>query len=310
MKFTKWLLGIILAIGVYSVIIFLSDFSTLIHNLQNVKLEYVLLGVIVIFSGLIVRAFRWNMMIKMLDIKIDLKSSILIYFCGTAFGLSPGRLGEVAKSLYLKRLVNAPLSKTAPTIIVERFLDVFAILILALSASILIGIENNVIFLGYVALGIFLFLIYQKKYLIKILEKTSSIPLLRKISQKLITSIDIIFLLLKPKMFAKTIFLSLVAWVIESLVIYFVLQSFNIDLDVIKSVFIYVISSLIGSSSFLPGGIGTTEGGLLALFHLENISYDNAIAPILVIRIIVLWMTIIFGIIINRLTEITILKNK
>ena len=310
MKFTKWLLGIILAIGVYSVIIFLSDFSTLVHNLQNIKLEYVLLGIVAIFSGLIVRAFRWSLMIKMLDVKINLKASTLVYLCGTAFGLSPGRLGEVAKSLYLKRLVNTPISKTAPTIIVERFLDVFAILIIALSSSLLIGIENNIIFLGYVALGIFLFLIYQKKYLIKILEKTSSIPLLRKISQKLIPSVDIIFHLLKPKIFAKTFSLSILAWLIESLVIYFVLKSFDINLSVIKSSFIYVISSLIGSSSFLPGGIGTTEGGLLALFHLENISYDNAIAPILVIRIIVLWMTIIFGIIINRLTEITILKNK
>jgi len=310
MKFRKWLLGIILAIGVYSIIIFLSDFSILVHHLQNVKMEYVLLGVLAIFSGLIVRSFRWNLMIRELGIQINLKSSILIYLCGTAFGLSPGRLGEVAKSHYLKRLVDAPISKTAPTIIIERFLDVFAILIIALSSVLLIGEKHQEILLGYIAVGIFLLLIYKKKHLIKILKKAESIPVLKRISNNLIPSIDIIFLLLKPKIFAKTFFLSALSWLIESLVVYLVLKSFNIDLSIIKSAFIYVVSSLIGSSSLLPGGIGTTEGGLLAFFLWENIKYDDAIGPIIVIRILVLWMTIIFGIIVNRLTEMTILKNK
>ena len=311
MKSSRWLLGIILAIVVYSIIIVFSDSEILFRNLQSVKIEYIMIAVIVVFLGLILRAFRWHLMIKTLDVDIKLKPSMLIYYCGTAFGLSPGRLGEVIKAHYLKRLVNTPVSKTAPTIIVERFLDVLAILIIAASFFLLLEVQNEIfITLGFIAIVIFLILIYQKKYLKRLFEKIHYLPLIGKFSQKLNISVDIIFLLLKPKIFAKTLFLTIVSWLFESLVVYFVLKSFGIDMEVIKSIFIYMISSLIGTASFLPGGIGGIEAGFLGFFLLEGISYDDAIGPILVIRILILWMVIIFGIIVNRITEMTILKNK
>jgi len=311
MKWSRWLLGIILAIGVYSIFIIFSDGAILVQNLQKIKVEYIMLGVLVIFVGLILRAFRWHLMIKKLEVDIDWKPSMLIYFCGLAFALTPGKLGEVIKVHYLKRLVNAPVSKTAPTIIVERFFDIFAIMIIGLSSLLLIGIRNELVIIsGFIAIAVFLILFYKKKYLIKFLERIQSIWLIGKISQKLIPSIDIVYILLKPKIFVKLALLTITAWLIESLVIYFVLKSFEIDIGVIKSMFINVISSLVGTASFLPGGIGGIEAGLLGFFLLEGISYDDAIGPILLIRIIVLWMTIIFGIIINRIVEMTILKNK
>jgi len=64
MKWSGWLLGIILAIGVYSIFIIFSDGAILVQNLQKIKVEYVMLGVLVIFVGLILRAFRWHLMIK------------------------------------------------------------------------------------------------------------------------------------------------------------------------------------------------------------------------------------------------------
>ena len=311
MKWSGWLLGIILAIGVYSIFIIFSDGAILIQNLQKIKVEYVMLGVLVIFVGLILRAFRWQLMLKKLEVDINWKPSMLIYFCGLAFALTPWKLGEVIKVHYLKRFVNVPESKTAPTIIVERFFDIFAILIIGVSTLLLIGFQNELVIVsGFIAIAVFLILIYKKKYLIKFLEKIQSIRFIGKISQKLIPSIDIIYILLKPKIFAKLALLTIVTWLVESLVIYFVLKSFEIEIEVIKSIFIYVISSLVGTASLLPAGIGGIEAGLLGFFLLEGISYDDAIGPILLIRIIVLWMTIIFGIIINRIVEMTILKNK
>ncbi len=56
--------------------------------------------------------------------------------------------------------------------------------------------------------------------------------------------------------------------------------------------------------------MGGIEVWLLVFFLFAGILYDDAIGAILLIRIIVLWMTIIFGIIINRIVEMTILKNK
>ena len=310
MKSSYWLFVIILAITVYTIIVIISDIETLVDHLQSAKIEFILLGVFVVFVGLIPRSFRWYLMIRELGIKVDWKPVIPIYFSGLAFGLSPGRLGEVAKSIYLKRLIDAPIQKTAPTIIVERLLDVIAVLVISLSAFLLIGEKHIMIIISFFILLICLFLIYKKTYLIKILNKTQRIPFLGKFSNNLIATIDIIFVLLKPKLFIKMLILSVISWMIESLVVYFVLKAFDIDLSIIRSAFIYVTSSLVGAASFLPGGIGTTEGGFIGLFLLENIPYQEAIGPVIIIRSITLWLLIIFGIIIGKLTEMFILKKE
>lgn len=310
MKFSSWVLPIILAIAVYTVFLFISDFAIISDNLQKIKLEYIIPAIIFVFIGLVIRAIRWRLMLQNLEIELNLKSSIAIYFCGTAFGLSPGRLGEVVKSHYLKRLLDVPVKRTAPTIIVERFMDVFAILVIALIAFILIGINHPAVFFGCVLLVVFLIIIYKKEILIRIINKIKPLPLIGKVSNNISDSIDVIYTLLKPKIFIKTLLLSILSWFLESLVIYFVLKSFGIDLSIIKSAFIFVITSLIGSASFLPGGLVTTEGSLVALLLFEGISYNDVVVPIIIIRIITLFMTISFGILINRITEITILKGK
>lgn len=310
MKFSKWILPIILGIVVYTIFLIISDISLIIENIQKIKLEFVVLAIIFVFMGLVIRAIRWNIMLQELEINIGLKSSMALYFCGTAFGLSPGRLGEVVKSHYLKRLANVPIKKTAPTIIVERFMDVFAILVIALIAFFLIGINHEAVYIGYILLAGFLIIIYKKEILVKIINKTKNFPLIGRVSDNISESIDIIYHLLKPKIFFTTGLLSILSWFIESFVIYFVLKSFDIDLSIIKSAYIFVITSLIGSASFLPGGLATTEGSLVALFLFEGIPYNEAVGPIIIIRLITLFMTISFGILINRITEMTILKGK
>ncbi len=291
-------------------IVIISDFEILVEHLQTAKIEFILLGGFVVFVGLIPRSFRWYLMIRELGIKVDWKPVIPIYLSGLAFGLSPGRLGEVAKSIYLKRLVDAPIQKTAPTIIVERLLDVIAVLVISLLAFLLIGEKHVMIIVSFFILMICLFLIYKKIYLIKILNKTQRIPFLGKFSNNLIASIDIIFVLLKPKIFGITLILSVISWMIESLVVYFVLKAFDINLSIIHSAFVYVTSSLVGAASFLPGGIGTTEGGLIALLLLENIPIQESLGPVIIIRSITLWAIIIFGVVIGKLTEIFILRKK
>ncbi len=310
MKSSYWLFVIILAITVYAMIVIISDFEILVEHLQTAKIEFILLGGFVVFVGLIPRSFRWYLMIRELGIKVDWKPVIPIYLSGLAFGLSPGRLGEVAKSIYLKRLVDAPIQKTAPTIIVERLLDVIAVLVISLLAFLLIGEKHVMIIVSFFILMICLFLIYKKIYLIKILNKTQRIPFLGKFSNNLIASIDIIFVLLKPKIFGITLILSVISWMIESLVVYFVLKAFDINLSIIHSAFVYVTSSLVGAASFLPGGIGTTEGGLIALLLLENIPIQESLGPVIIIRSITLWAIIIFGVVIGKLTEIFILRKK
>ena len=293
-KTSHWLITIVFAIAVYLVILLFSDLPTIIENFVNIKIEFALFGFTAAYISLLITGFRWHLMIRGLGKTLGFKSTFLVYLCGNAFAISPGRLGEVLRSFYLKRLHGIPASETAPTIIVERFFDVLAILI----------------FIGFAVIGIFLGLIYKKNYLKKILVKTQKLPFAKKISLTLLDSLDIMYILLKPRIFVKLFTLSVISWAVGSFVVYFSLLAFGINLDIFTSSFIHVVSTIVGSATFLPGGIGATEGGLLGLFHLQGISYNDAIGPMLLIRLIILWSITIFGLIINVIVESTVLKKK
>ena len=77
----------------------------------------------------------------------------------------------------------------------------------------------------------------------------------------------------------------------------------NIQIDLITS-FQYVFTSILfGSISFIPGGLGVTEGSLTTLLHNSGISLSQSSASVLLIRLLTLWYSIILGLIVYKLTK-------
>jgi len=82
MNFSKMLLGIVLGIAVYVILIIFSDLSVIRENFLKADLIFIFLGIGTVFLGIVARAHRWHLMLKFLDIKINKKSSYLLFFSG------------------------------------------------------------------------------------------------------------------------------------------------------------------------------------------------------------------------------------
>ena len=89
--------------------------------------------------------------------------------------------------------------------------------------------------------------------------------------------------------------LSVVIWIIECFGFYIILSKFNIDVSVLWSFFAYLFSIFVGSISFLPGGLGITEGSITYLLLKDGINKDIAISSALIIRFATLWFALIIG---------------
>ena len=73
----------------------------------------------------------------------------------------------------------------------------------------------------------------------------------------------------------------------------------------VKTLIITYTSSLIlGAVSFLPGGIGVTEGTLVGLFSLQNIDISTAVVLVVFIRIFILWYSVIVGFISLKISRV------
>lgn len=144
------------------------DFTLMWEAFTKVNYWFVLLAVPVIFLSHLLRAIRWRYLmepIKRVDVG-SLFSALLIGYMANI--LMPAHLGELLRAYVLgkKRAVSA--SSTFATIVVERIIDVFALLLLMAFAILVYPFPDWINKAGYAMLAgtviLFVFLILLKKY--------------------------------------------------------------------------------------------------------------------------------------------------
>jgi uncharacterized protein (TIRG00374 family) len=90
---------------------------------------------------------------------------------------------------------------------------------------------------------------------------------------------------------------SLISWFFECLGFYLILFNFNTDVSVLWSTFIYSFSTIAGSITMLPAGLGVTEGSLTLLLVEGGFAKNIAVASTFIVRVVTLWFALIVGII-------------
>ena len=85
-------------------------------------------------------------------------------------------------------------------------------------------------------------------------------------------------------------------WLIEAVVVYFVLLSFGINsIDLLNVIPIYTTSLMLGFLSFLPMGLGVVEGSLASFFSLQGVSISLSLTIVVIIRLFTRWYGVIVG---------------
>ena len=144
------------------------DFSLMWEAFTKVNYGFVLIAVPVIFLSHFLRALRWRYLmnpIKRVDVA-SLLSALLIGYMANI--LMPAHLGELLRAYVLGKMMEVSASSTFATIVVERIIDVFALLLLMVFAILLYPFPDWINKAGYAMLAgtvvLFVFLILLKKY--------------------------------------------------------------------------------------------------------------------------------------------------
>ena len=107
------------------------------------------------------------------------------------------------------------------------------------------------------------------------------------------------FLMLRLRPLTMAVGLAAIAWFGECLALFLILRGFGLPntLDVLlAATFIYASASLFGAVTFMPGGLGATEGSMTSLLQLlVGASATIAAAATLLVRVCTLWFAIVLG---------------
>lgn len=293
--------SVALAIVVMTAIALYADLPRLITALAQFRWEFLPLILGLTLFNYFGRFMKWQYYLRRLKISIAWPKSLLIFLSGLSMAITPGKVGELLKCYLLKRSTGEAISRTSPIVMCERLTDGIAMLGLSATGLILYhyGIELLLAFLAIVCTGIVI--IQNRRIALALINFGERLPFLFRIAHLIRNFYESAYTLLRWRPLLLAILIGLVSWSGECAALYFVFAGlglgFGFDLF-LKATFILAFSSLVGSVTGLPGGLGTADGSMLGLTRLlVSTSATIGGAATLLIRLCTLWFGLGLGVV-------------
>ena len=299
----RLILVLVAAVGIYAIFLFTSDFNIITEKISNFKINYLPLILFLVTASWCPVFIKWHFLLKNCEIDIPLTRSITVFLSGLAFDLTPGKLGALMKSQILKTSFNIPRTKTAPIVLVEKVYDLIGAILASIIGIIILGMDVYLIIIAILVLAMVFFFLYYRPASELFFKRVTKTKFFSKYVENISEFDKIVQKSTNVKVATICILLAVTYWFIVSTAVYYTLIGFDINiLDYLKVLSIYATSILLGAISFIPGGVGITEGALAGLFTLEGIDVSTALILSVIIRIFVLWYSVSIGFISLKFT--------
>jgi uncharacterized protein (TIRG00374 family) len=297
---TKVFFSLAFGLVVIAGISFYADVPRLVQALRVFPwvLLPAILGLTLLNYGL--RFVKWDYYLHCLDLRVPLRVSLRIFVAGLSMAITPGKVGELLKSYLLKRYNGAPISRTAPVIMAERLTDGLAMLLLAAGGLALYGIGWQGLLAILLAAVVLIGVIQYRPLALRVLSWGERLPGVRRFAQGLHEFYESAYVLLRWRPLLLAVGIGLVSWSGECVAFYLVLVGLGLPGTLtllIQAAFILATSTLIGSVTGLPGGLGSADLSILGLlFALVTRGSTLAGAATLLIRFCTLWFGVSIGV--------------
>jgi uncharacterized protein (TIRG00374 family) len=304
----RLILGLILGLIVVAGLSVYADFTKMVEVLR--RFDWWLLPLILLFTlfNYALRFFKWDVYLRLIGATgVSKKDSLLIFLSGFAMAITPGKVGEVLKSYLLKQVRGTPIAVSTPIVMAERLTDGLAMLVLA-SAGLILFDYGRALLVGIaIFVAIFLFVFQNRALANRLLGLGERVPLVSRSIHHFHAFYESSYELFRLPNLLFGVAIGVISWSGEVAAFVLVMMGLGIPFSgllVIICAFILSASTLIGSVTLLPGGLGTTDasitGMLLFLVPAQlglPMPQDTAVAATLLIRFATLWFGVGIGLV-------------
>ncbi len=294
----KTIWGLIFGIIIYAGFAIWTDASAVGSALFGFSFKIVAMCLSLTVVNYAIRFLRWHSYLGLLKFKISWKRSLLVFLSGLVMSITPGKVGEVLKSVLLNESDDLPIAQTAPIVLAERLTDLLGLVVIA-GVGISVFDYGQWVFYGTIifVLG-FVVLIGQPRLVSPFLKALTKNRLLSKFAGRFEEAYDSIRILLSARALMGATLASSISWGMEAFSFYLIVDALGGQLPLQSAFFIFAMSTLIGGVSFLPGGLGATEGSMitaLTVFGAFTVRAP-AVAATYAIRFSTLWFGVFCGV--------------
>ena len=257
---------------------------------------WVLAGLLVLsLVNYLLRFLRWARYLALLDAPVPWRINLDAYFAGFALTTSPGKVGEMLRSVLLKPHGVPPAASVA-AFFAERVSDLLAILVLAAVGLWAYAPARPIVGLALAVVVVALLLVQWTALIAAIDRWAQARP--QKWARLVVKLCEVVLHFRRcfslPAM-GMGLALGVVAWFAEGLGFWWLLLALDHPLPLSTAVFIYAFAMLVGALSFLPGGLGGSEAAMVALLSLNGFPEASAVSATLICRLATLWFAVGLG---------------
>lgn len=297
-------ISVIVGVMIYFAMILWADWQDIVDSIAELpsSLWVLILGLSLL--NYVLRYFRWQFYIKKLDPNAEIPPvwHLTYYFAGFALTTTPGKAGELVRSLYL---VNHGVKylNSISAFFVERLMDLVAIILLSTLCAFYFTDYVIFVFATTAVLVFILLILRRQSFWLKMQNLQIKSVKIRDALARLRDMLQASAQLLTNKMLAVGTLIGLVAWGAEGVAFYYIVQALDLNISYVVAISIYSVAVLVGALSFIPGGLGSTEAVMGSLLIVVGATPAQSVVATLVCRIATLWFAVGIGILAMSLVE-------
>lgn len=285
------------SIGILCAVLYFIDFGEAKDILLTAHPWYMLALIAIFFIDRALMAFKWDPLLRVLDIKVPLIRLTAIYFIAPLTGLvMPSTVGGDIFRIYALSRFKVNKSSALASIVVEKFLALAAMLVPAgLSFALAIYFFRSELaeisaFLWTIAIGgliaavaAFILWTANRRGVGRLAKLANKLPLIRRL--------DGTFTAFRqyrkhPKVLAYVLALSVIEQMVPMAVTYLIFMTLGIDVLLLQ---LFIMVPIIALAIRLPisfGGLGVQEALYVGLFALAGVSPAEAVLASLSVRVL------------------------
>ena len=288
-------IAIVIAIAAYAMV---GDLAALDDRLAAFAWSAFVAALALSLANYVIRWLRWQLYLRDRDIRVPIGSSALVFGGGLSLAITPGKLGELIKSYLLRELHGVPATKSAPIVIAERVTDLVALLVVAVIGVAVYGVSPVLVAVAAALVGFGLVLLAWPRpgrWMIDLVTRPRFTRRFRDPMQEMYGGLAT---LCRPKLLVAATAIAIPAWACECIGFGLVVNAFpGTDLALPLAMVIYASTTIAGALSFLPGGLGVTEGAMAILLVQAHVSEPIALDATLLARVATLWFGVLLGVV-------------
>jgi len=243
---------------------------------------------------------RWALYLRRQAVRVPLRASALVFGAGLSLSITPGKVGDLIKSYLLRERYGVPATRTAPIVIAERVTDLSALLVLAVAGVAAYGVAAAAAAAAGAVIAGGLVLLAWPRPTRALIDLATQPVRLRRLRAPLHDMYAGLAALCRPRTLLAATALAVPAWACECVGFALIANAFpGAHVALGLAMVIYAGTTIAGALSFLPGGLGVTEGAMVMwLVHgATGLDRGSAAGATLLTRLATLWFAVGLGLV-------------